>query len=36
VQGPPVAAGADTDTALHDWGFSGHEVKKLKASGAIA
>jgi alpha-methylacyl-CoA racemase len=36
VQGPPVAAGADTDTALHDWGFSPHDVDMLKQSGAIA
>ena len=36
VQGAPVAAGADTDTALVDWGFSAAEVAALKAEGAIA
>jgi alpha-methylacyl-CoA racemase len=36
VQGPPVAAGADTGTALVDWGFAADEVDTLKASGAIA
>jgi alpha-methylacyl-CoA racemase len=36
VQGPPVAAGADTDTALTTWGFAADEVAALKASGAIA
>ena len=32
----PVAPGADTDTALTDWGFTAPEVTALKASGAIA
>ena len=32
----PVAAGTDTDTALTDWGFSGDEVARLKASGALS
>ena len=36
VQGPPVAAGADTDTALADWGFTDDEIAALKTSGAIA
>jgi len=36
VQGPPVAAGADTDTALTEWGFTDAEVSELKAAGAIA
>jgi alpha-methylacyl-CoA racemase len=36
VRGPPVAAGADTGTALVDWGFAADEVERLKASGAIA
>ncbi len=36
VQGAPVAAGADTDTALTDWGFDPAEVATLKQSGAIA
>ena len=36
VQGPPVAAGADTDTALTDWGFAPRDVENLKRAGAIA
>ena len=36
VQSAPVAAGADTDTALNDWGFNPEEVAKFKQSGAIA
>jgi len=36
VQGPPVAAGADTDTALVEWGFTADEIAALKAAGAIA
>jgi len=36
VQGPPVAAGADTGAALADWGFAADEVETLRASGAIA
>jgi hypothetical protein len=32
----PVAAGASTDVALAEWGFSGAEITALKASGAIA
>jgi alpha-methylacyl-CoA racemase len=32
----PVAAGADTDTALVDWGFTADEVASLKDAGAIA
>jgi alpha-methylacyl-CoA racemase len=36
VQGAPVAAGADTDTALTAWGFAADEVAALKAAGAIA
>jgi len=36
VQGPPVAAGANTDTALTAWGFTASEVTELKAAGAIA
>ena len=31
VQGPPVAAGADTDTALAEWGFAADDVADLKA-----
>lgn len=36
VQGPPVAAGAHTDAALPEWGFTPAEVAELKATGAIA
>jgi len=36
VQGPPVAAGTHTDTALVDWGFTADEVDALKTSGAVA
>ena len=36
VQNPPVKPGADTDTALLEWGFTVDEVAKLKVSGAIA
>jgi alpha-methylacyl-CoA racemase len=36
VQGAPVAAGADTNTALTDWGFTPAEVAQLKQSGAVA
>jgi alpha-methylacyl-CoA racemase len=36
VQGAPVAAGADTDTALEEWGFTAEAVTALKKSGAIA
>ncbi|MFC4082906.1 CaiB/BaiF CoA transferase family protein [Amycolatopsis samaneae] len=35
VQGPAVPAGADTATALPDWGLSDREVAALRASGAI-
>jgi alpha-methylacyl-CoA racemase len=36
VQSAPVAAGANTDAALTDWGFAAAEVESLKAAGAIA
>ena len=36
VQGAPVKPGADTDTALADWGFAPAEIETLKGSGAIA
>ena len=36
VQGAPVAAGADTDAALADWGFAPDDVSALKQAGAIA
>jgi alpha-methylacyl-CoA racemase len=33
IQRPPSAPGADTDTALRDWGFSVEEVQRLLTSG---
>ena len=36
VQGAPVAAGAHTDTALADWGFTAAEVAALKSAGTVA
>jgi alpha-methylacyl-CoA racemase len=36
VQGAPVKPGADTDTALTDWGFDRADVARLKSAGAIA
>jgi alpha-methylacyl-CoA racemase len=36
VQRAPVAAGADTDTALASWGFADDEVQRLKQSGVVA
>ena len=36
VERPPVVPGADTDTALTDWGFPDRDVDALKQSGAIA
>jgi alpha-methylacyl-CoA racemase len=36
VQGAPVKPGADTDTALAEWGFDPADVENLKATGAIA
>jgi alpha-methylacyl-CoA racemase len=36
VERAPVVPGADTDTALADWGLSEGEVAALRASGAIA
>ena len=33
---PAVAAGADTDTALAEWGFTAADVAALKSAGAIA
>ena len=33
IQRPPSASGADTETALRDWGFSSAEVERLVASG---
>ena len=36
VQGAPVKPGAQTDTALAEWGFATPEIAALKAAGAIA
>jgi alpha-methylacyl-CoA racemase len=36
VQGPPAVPGADTDTALRDWGFKADEIAALKSDGALA
>ncbi|MDQ1380380.1 MAG: alpha-methylacyl-CoA racemase [Actinomycetota bacterium] len=36
VQGAPVKPGANTDTALAEWGFEAAEVERLKAGGAVA
>jgi alpha-methylacyl-CoA racemase len=36
VSRPPVVPGADTDTALADWGFSAGEIVALRAQGTIA
>jgi alpha-methylacyl-CoA racemase len=36
VQGAPVAAGAHTESALVEWGFTPDEVTALKATGAVA
>jgi alpha-methylacyl-CoA racemase len=36
VQGAPVKPGADTDTALADWGFDRPEIAQLISDGAIA
>ncbi|MEP9353962.1 CaiB/BaiF CoA-transferase family protein [Xanthobacter sp. KR7-65] len=33
---PPPEPGADTDTALADWGFTPQETARLRACGAIA
>ncbi len=33
---PPAHAGQHTDEALADWGFSGDEIGKLRADGAVA
>ncbi len=33
IQRPPSAPGADTDTALRDWGFGNDEVQRLIATG---
>ncbi len=35
IRGPAAVPGADTDEALADWGFSGEEVAKLRAVGAV-
>jgi alpha-methylacyl-CoA racemase len=35
IQGPPRDEGTDTEAVLADWGFSGDECRRLRASGAI-
>ncbi|MBM3559906.1 MAG: CoA transferase, partial [Alphaproteobacteria bacterium] len=35
IQGPPRPAGADTDAALADWGFSAGDIAALRAAGAL-
>ncbi len=35
IQNPPPDLGADTETALVEWGFSENDLEKLKATGAI-
>lgn len=35
VQRPPPRIGADSETALSDWGFSSAEIDGLKANGAL-
>jgi alpha-methylacyl-CoA racemase len=35
VQRPPASPGEHTEEALRDWGFSGVELEKLRAQGAI-
>ena len=36
VQHAPVVPGADTDTALVDWGFETAEIEELRRRGAVA
>jgi alpha-methylacyl-CoA racemase len=36
VQRAPVVPGADTETALADWGFSPDEIAALRERGAVA
>ncbi|MGH6954008.1 MAG: CaiB/BaiF CoA transferase family protein, partial [Alphaproteobacteria bacterium] len=35
VQSPPPAPGADTESALADWGFGADEIEQLKRAGAV-
>lgn len=35
IQGPPPAIGADTESALKDWGLSVAEIEGLKSAGAM-
>jgi crotonobetainyl-CoA:carnitine CoA-transferase CaiB-like acyl-CoA transferase len=34
VQGPAPGIGADTESALAEWGFSAAEIEALKTAGA--
>ncbi len=36
IQGAPVKPGADTDSALAEWGFAAAEIAQLKTDGAVA
>jgi alpha-methylacyl-CoA racemase len=36
IANAPRPAGADTDVAFADWGFTADEIGRLRASGAIA
>ena len=35
IQGPPPAIGADTETALADWGLTAADLEQLRAAGAV-
>ncbi len=35
IKGPPAVPGAQTESALTDWGFSEAEIESLAASGVI-
>jgi alpha-methylacyl-CoA racemase len=36
IRRPPPNPGQDTDAALAEWGFSGDDVARLRAAGAVA
>jgi alpha-methylacyl-CoA racemase len=35
IQGPPPAIGADTETALADWGLTAADLEQLRVAGAV-
>ena len=35
IAGPAARPGQHTDEALESWGFSGEDVAKLRAAGAV-